>query len=324
MLQETAPHGTTHISHRPLKKVKQYPGLLRLASLVGAVPLSIRSGLGWALGYCIGLLPLRERTFAMLHLKVFLPQVSALTVTPRVFANAGQTLLESLNLQPLVQAHPSRITCEAWGSIQHLLAKDQPVIALTAHTGNWDLLAAWVIAQGVPLTTIGREARKPSAQAILRSIRDGYGIETIWRSDRSGLKRLISRLKEGRVIAALIDQDTRVESISVPFFGVAAKTPVSLVTLGQKMNARFVTAFIFRTGWLRFSVFLEEIPESTSPEEVLTIYNHRLETLIKRYPEQWVWFHKRWRSQPNQETLSSKQYRELLKQNFRKIPPPHE
>lgn len=293
-----------------------YRLLIGVTSTIAALPFWIRSALGWCLGYLIGLLPLRERTFTWLQLKVFLPEVSTTRVTPRVFANAGQTLLESLNVKPILLERADNIECPSWNKVQGWIADSRPIVALTAHTGNWDLLAAWVISRGVPLTTIGREARKPSAQAILRSIRDGYGIETIWRSDRSGLKRLLSCLKERRVLAALIDQDTRVESISVPFFGAPAKTPVSLITLGRKMNARFVTAFIFRTGWLRYSIFLEEIPDSQSDSDVLTIYNQRLETLIRRFPDQWVWFHKRWRSPSGQEALSSRAYEQMLRQRL--------
>jgi KDO2-lipid IV(A) lauroyltransferase len=298
--------------------VRKYSLLLTLTAVLGSLPVSIRSSIGWCLGYLIGLLPLRERRFTSLQLKVFLPEVSDSRLTPRVFANAGQTLLESLNVRPILAQHATRITCDSWEQVKNWVADPRPIVALTAHTGNWDLLAAYVISRGIPLTTIGREARKPSAQAVLRSIRDGYGIETIWRSDRSGLKRLISCLKERRVLAALIDQDTRVESVPVPFFGTAAKTPVSLITLGRKMNARFVTAFIFRTGWLRYSIFVEEIPAVQSDIEILSLYNQRLESLIRQFPDQWVWFHKRWRSPAGKETLSSREYEHMLRNRLEK------
>jgi KDO2-lipid IV(A) lauroyltransferase len=291
--------------------------LLFVTATLALLPFSVRSGLGWALGYVAGLLPFRERTFAWLQLKVFLPEVSASRITPRVFANAGQTLLESLNIRPILRCTPARVTCDSWQKVENWIAGTRPIVALTAHTGNWDLLAAWVIAQGIPVTTIGREARSVSAQAVLRSIREGYGVETIWRSDRSGLKRLISCLQQRRVVAALIDQDTRVESICVPFFGSPAKTPVSLITLGKKMNARFVTAFLFRTGWLRFSVFVEEIPDLDTEQEVLAAYHQRLEELIRRFPSQWVWFHKRWRSPPGEEALSSRAYERMLRERLR-------
>jgi KDO2-lipid IV(A) lauroyltransferase len=292
------------------------PPLLLLVRVIARLPFSIRSVVGWMVGYIIGLLPLRERRFTLLQLKVFMPEVAASRIAPRVFANAGRTLLESLSLKPVITRHSRHIQCEAWPTVDQWIASERPIIALTAHTGNWDLLAAYVIARGVPLTTIGREARSPSAQLVLRSIREGYGIETIWRSDRSGLKRLIQCLKERRVVAALIDQDTRVDSISVPFFGTPAKTPVSLISLGMKANARFVTAFLFRTGWLRYTIFVEEIPALHTEQEILAEYNLRLERLIRQYPEQWVWFHKRWRSRPDGVTLSSREYQTLLTQRL--------
>jgi KDO2-lipid IV(A) lauroyltransferase len=220
--------------------------------------------------------------------------------------------MESLSLKPMITKHESRIQCDAWPTVQEWISDDRPIITLTAHTGNWDLLAGYVIARGIPLTTIGREARNPSAQKVLRAIREGYGIETIWRSDRTGLKRLVQCLKERRVIAALIDQDTRVESIHVPFFGTPAKTPVSLITLGMKANARFVSAFLFRTGWLTYKVFIQEIPTRSTEQEILQVYHDHLEQLVRRYPDQWVWFHKRWRSLPDGTTLSTRQYREML------------
>ena len=301
---ESSPHESPSAPHRPF--------ILTVVRWLSLLPYGVRSSLGWCLGYLAGLLPLRERRLALLQLKVFLPEVSAQRITPRVFANAGRTLMESLSLKPILRHHELRIECDAWPTVQEWISDSRPIVTLTAHTGNWDLLAGYVIARGVPLTTIGREARNPSAQKVLRAIREGYGIETIWRSDRTGLKRLIQCLKERRVVAALIDQDTRVESILVPFFGTPAKTPVSLISLGMKANARFVTAFLFRTGWLRYKVFIQEISTYSSEQEVLRAYHQHLEKLIRQYPDQWVWFHKRWRSLPDGTTLSSRQYRELL------------
>jgi KDO2-lipid IV(A) lauroyltransferase len=285
-------------------------GLVRVMALL---PFSFRSALGGLLGYIVGLLPFRDSRFCHLQLQAFLPEISARSITPRVFSNVGRTLMESLRLQPIIREHETHIRCDSWGPVEGWVADERPIVCLTGHTGNWDLLAAYVIARGVPLTTIGREARSPAAQAVLRSIREGYGIETIWRSDRHGLKRLVQCLRERRVVAALIDQDTRVESIPVPFLGASAKTPVSLITLGKKMNARFVSAFLFRTGWLRYTVFIEEIPHSDSELEILTSYHTQLERLIRRYPAQWVWFHKRWRSTPDGRTLSSREYEETLR-----------
>ena len=297
----------------PVPPQPQQPSLQeRLAisavAALGSLPFAIRSTIGWTLGYLGGLLPLRERTITKLQLQVFLPEANAHRLTPRVFANAGRTLVESLRLAPILKARASRIRCDSWDTITSWLVSDRPIVALTAHTGNWDLLAAYMIAQGIPLTTIGKEARNPIAQRILSSIRDSYGIETIWRSDRSGVKRLLQCLKERRTIAALIDQDTRVESKMIAFFGTPAKTPSSLVALGRKANARFVSAFLFRTGFLRYEVFVQELPSTLDDSQLLAEYHRHLETLIRRFPDQWVWFHKRWRTLDDGKTLSTREY----------------
>lgn len=307
----TSPLGTSdrsasdHHSHKPCGVT--CPSGWIIAQLAYGL-FCLRSLLGWCLGYLAGLVPSRERKVALLQLRRFLPNTDPLRLTPKVFANVGRVALESLSLRPLVQRHSRRIACEGWDDVIRWTHDQRPIIALTAHTGNWDLLAAYVIARGIPLTTVGREARKRYAQVILEWIRNGYGIETVWRSDKAALKRLMQCLKERRVIAALIDQDTRVESISVPFFGHPAKTPVSLIRLGKKFNARFVTAFLFRTGWFRYSVFVAEIPDLGTEEAILQEYNSRLEGFIRQYPDQWVWFHKRWRSAPDGSSPSTHEY----------------
>jgi hypothetical protein len=153
-------------------------------------------------------------------------------------------------------------------------------------------------------------------RSLLAGIREQYGIHTIWRSDKGAIKQLTSQLKQGNIIAALIDQDTRVKSTFTPFFGRPAKTPSSLVALGRRHNALFISAFIFRTGWRTFSLFIEPFTDEASEEEILNLYNARLEQYIRLYPDQWVWFHKRWRTETNGNTLSSSQYLSFLEKQL--------
>jgi KDO2-lipid IV(A) lauroyltransferase len=286
--------------------------VLDILRLISRVPFSIRSSVGWGLGFVAGCIPTRELRVTKLQLNRFLGVEHPGPLSRRVFAHAGRYMLQVLNLEPMTQPPLSHIRCENWQEIESWLAEGRPIVALTAHTGNWDLLAAYVIARGVGVTTIGREARSPLAHELLKGIRDSYGVETIWRSDRSGLKRIVNCLREKRVLAALIDQDTRVESDYVPFFGTPVKTPSSLVALGKKFNARFVTAFIFQTSSSCFELFVREIKEDSDSTTILTEYSARLEQLIRQYPEQWVWFHKRWRTQPGEETMGTTRYLEWL------------
>jgi KDO2-lipid IV(A) lauroyltransferase len=284
--------------------------------LVARLPFNLRSRLGYTLGYLAGLLPSRERTIAELQLKYFLPEKPTQTIVRKTFANVGRTTLESLDLHPLLTPPYSSIQCDNWKILDEFITNPRPVVVLTGHTGNWDLLAAYVIARGAQIATIGRESRNPALQDVLRSIREGYGVETIWRSDKSGIKKLINHLKDGRIVAALIDQDTRVASAHVEFFSESTKTPSSIITLGKKYNATFISCFLFRTSKKNFQVFVELFDQNLSTEDILTQYSKRLECLIRRYPEQWVWFHKRWRTTPDGHTKSSREYIAWLQQKI--------
>lgn len=275
---------------------------------IGALPFSLRSTLGGAIGYIVGLFPFREALIARLHLSLLISEKHAKRLVPHVFANLGRSILESFNLQPRIRSPFPYVSCPNWDQIEGFTKEDRPVIALTAHTGNWDLLAAYAIARGMPISTVGKEARNPHLQATLRSLRDAYGIETIWRSDRSGIKRIVNCFKNKRVMAALIDQDTRVDSSFIPFFGIPAKTPSALIDLGKRFNARFVSAFMVRTKGTRFEILAEEIPDGLSSDEILAEYHSRLEKVIRAHPTQWVWFHKRWRSKDDGTTLSTREY----------------
>ena len=286
--------------------------LLALMRTVGLLPISARSALGGAVGNLVGRLPLREARIAASQLQAFLPEASPSRVVPKIFENVGRSMMESLNLQPFLKPPFTHISCPQWDAILEWTKEDRPIIALTAHTGNWDLLGAYTIARGIPLATVGKEARNPNVQVALRSMREAYGIDTIWRSDRSGIKRIVGCFKERRVMAALIDQDTRVDSVFVPFLGTPAKTPSALVDLGKRYNARFVSAFIIRTKGTHFEIHTEELDSSKSTEEILAEYHCNLERLIHERPDQWVWIHKRWRSDPSGTTLGTRDYLKKL------------
>jgi KDO2-lipid IV(A) lauroyltransferase len=287
-----------------------------LVFVLGAIPFAVRSQLGWLVGYIFGCFPSRERRIASLQLRVFLDKEVSPLLIRRVFANAGRTFFESFNLRPVLTDPRYSIVLEDTETFKKLRTADRPIVALTAHTGNWDLLGAYIIHQGMEVTTIARDARSPFAQSILSCIRDRYGIGTLWRSDKKGMKQLIQVLKDRNIVAALIDQDTRVSSSHIPFFSHPAKTPSSLVTLGKRHNAQFVSAFLFRTGGTSYQLYLAPLDSAKETDDILTAYNMELERLVRQFPEQWVWFHKRWRSLPTGAVLSSSEYIDYLERKL--------
>lgn len=279
-----------------------------LVSLISRLPLSVRHLIGNFLGKAYSLIPGRERRIAELQMRICLGESFRPALLSEVFANMGRTIMESLNLNPILSEAESLIETENWHLAEETRNSGKATVVLTAHTGNWDLLAAYAIKRGYPLSTIGRKARSQTLQILLEKLRNAYGVKTIWREDPDSLKEIIGCLRNKGILAALIDQDTNVKSVHLPFFGMPAKYPVSLISMAQKNQADILTAFIFRTSARRFKIILNRIDSSASPTDILLEYSNLLERYIRQYPGQWVWFHKRWRSLENGKVLSSADY----------------
>lgn len=290
-----------------------------LIRIVGSLPFSLRAVVGQILGRIFWLIPTREKRIARLQLDLCLGRGAGKRIGPKVFGSIFQTAFESLNLAPIIKISDSAISFPALAQSQALLARKKGIVALTGHVGNWDLLGSYISHLGFPLSTIGRKARKASLQAVLSDLRESHGIRTLWRREGLEAKSIINELREGRVVSALIDQDTRVSSISVPFFGMSAKCPSGLVHLAKKLEVPLVSAFLVRTGWMKYEILVEEFDISKSVEEILMTYNNRLEAVLKSHPEQWVWFHKRWRTNESGKTMSTKAYIEHLASSLKKM-----
>jgi len=280
-----------------------------LFSFVGSLPVAVRARLGAIGGALFGLLPLRDRRIAELQLTRFLNAPSPRLTAIGAYAEAGRNALTALNLAPLLP----HVYCPDSAFLDSLKSRGRPALILTAHLGVWDLLGAYTVSRGLSVATVGRAARSPRLHAVLASIRDGYGIKTIWRDDPRGVRAILKHLQGNGIIAALIDQDTRVAGTFSDFFGFPAFTPSSLIDIARRHDAVMVTAFIIRRDDGVYEASVQPIPDSASLDEVLATYHARLEALIRRYPTQWVWFHKRWRTPRTGERPSSEAYERFLR-----------
>ena len=282
--------------------------------IVGIIPWRLRQSIGYALGWCIGSLPLRETRIAKLQFERFGPtNENSTAATRQIFGHCGATVLESFALKPILQEAPSCISCTNWDSINFLLANGKGLIALTAHYSNWELLAAYVAAQNIELTVIGKETRQSYFQDEIARIRKSYGVKTVWRDSSSLARGIIADLNLGSVVAALIDQDTDVKSTPIPFFGESAPTPSSLVRLALRRETPIIAAFIRRNKDYTFSVCITHLTNTSSVDTILLEYHQLLEKEIIKDPHQWVWFHKRWRTTVKEGRRSRTQYEQWLR-----------
>jgi KDO2-lipid IV(A) lauroyltransferase len=116
---------------------------------------------------------------------------------------------------------------------------------------------------------------------------------------------MIAAIKRGAVLGVLVDQDTKVESVFVPFFGRAAKTPAAAAELAVRFALPVVAGFIRRNAdGFGHSIALEEVSlagldalaKDAKVVEATARITAKIELAVRAAPDEWVWFHDRWKS----------------------------
>ncbi len=267
--------------------------------------------LGGLLGRIAYYLPIREKQVAQRQLARFLPEAPPAT-SRRLFDHLGRSLIEGVLCRSVLEV--ASVTCDGWDAVERARAEGRGLVTLTGHLGSWDLFSGYANYRGMPLHAIGREVRGAISQRLVQRLRDQSGVTMLWRTGLSGGREIARLLTSGATIAALIDQDTTVRSEWVPFLGHPAKTPATLVEIALRTRASIISAFLVRTGPLSYRVDIRAIDGRKSVQAILREYHVHLESLIRKYPEQWVWIHKRWRSPVEAAPLSSTEYLAWLTQ----------
>ena len=143
----------------------------------------------------------------------------------------------------------------------------------------------------------------PRLETIVRSIRSGEDIDYMGREE--GSLRVIRQLREGKTFGVLIDQDTRIESVHADFLGIPAHTPSGPIKIAMKFKIPAVVATTARQPDNTHYVYISKVLgliDTGNPEEDLVknvgMANDLICQTIRKFPEQWVWMHRRWKRPP--------------------------
>jgi KDO2-lipid IV(A) lauroyltransferase len=280
------------------------PGLVRLlAALFGSMPWSMALRFGRVVGRLAWAVSGRDRRRSLDHLALALPglpEAERHRIARAAFLFQGMNAAELLHL---LRRDPDEmlphLEVEGWGNVEAARAARRPILILTGHCGNWELIAIPLRHGGLPPAAIARPLDDPQLQELVVEVRQRLGTTTIARGTRGAARQILEVLRSGGAIAMLIDQDTKVDGVWVPFFGRPAFTPVGPAELAIKQGMRVIPSFIERRAdgghLVRFRPALD-LPGD--PREATALMTAEIEQQVRRRPEQWVWWHKRWRRQP--------------------------
>ena len=274
---------------------------------VSRLPRSVTLVIGGWLGALVYYLAPQQRELACEHLRdclTFPDERRVKTVAKRCFENLGKTVVEFMQLPRLnKQQIQQYVTFEGVEHVQQALARGKGAIILTGHFGNWELLAASISATVAPLTPIVRELRSARLNAFVSSYREKGGYTTIDRD--TGVRHALRCLKRNELLGIVADVDTAVSGVFVDFFGRRAYTPYSPVAIALKTGAAILPTFIVRQPDGSHHAIIEPplaLKRTSMKEKDLVVNTQKftkiIESYIRRYPTQWIWMHRRWKTQP--------------------------
>jgi KDO2-lipid IV(A) lauroyltransferase len=213
---------------------------------------------------------------------------------------------------------PRLITPASWskyvrlgkiGPVLEFLVRGEPVIFITGHCGNWELLGTAMASIGYPMIALARPLDNPLINQWLLSVREVRGQKIITKWGATPI--LQDTLNSGGRVGFIADQNAGDQGLFVPFFARLASSYKSIALLAMHHNVPVIAGYAVRIG----EQFLYEIDytdiilpsewaDQADPLFYITArYNRAIETMIRRDPTQYLWLHRRWKSRPKHERL---------------------
>ncbi|HET6369702.1 MAG TPA: lysophospholipid acyltransferase family protein [Nitrospiria bacterium] len=272
------------------------------------LPLSLARGAGRGLGDLFYSLDAKHRRITLDNLRRALGTERSEEELERIarnsYRNVGASVGEFMKLSSL---SPDRVA--RWvriEGIEHYLAaraEGKGVLFLTAHFGNWELMAVAFTMRGYRLFPVARPLDNPLLDRLINQKREQWGSLVL---SKFGVAREVTQLlKKGETIGFLLDQNVSGKGgVFVPFFGRPASTNKGLALIALRTGAPVIPAFIVREGAGHRLVFEKEIELLRTGDveadvlENTARFTRTIEAYVRRYPDQWLWMHRRWKTQP--------------------------
>lgn len=196
------------------------------------------------------------------------------------------------------------ITLKGHEPVIERLLKGGPMIMLTGHYGNWEMAGYMFGAFGFPPHSVARVLDNPYLERYLKEFREQTGQKII--AKRGGSDEMLDVLQSGGLLSMLGDQDAGPKGLFVNFFGRPASTFKAIALLAIEFNAPIVVGGARRVGDdFQYVVEVEEVIDVNADDassdlipELTQRYTAALERMVRRDPTQYLWLHRRWKSQP--------------------------
>lgn len=292
-----------------LQTTFEYLAARAVLSTLGVLPRSLSIAAGRGLGRTAYLLSGKLRRTAGRNLELAFPELGAdekQRLLRGCFDSLGRQLGVFSQLSRVTPEELARIVdCEGLEHLEAAQARGRGVILFTGHLGAWELSSFALSAFGRPLSFMVRRIDNDRIEEMVDSVRTRFGNQTV---DKNAVSRTALRhLNAGGTLGMLPDVNMLArEGVFVDFFGTPASTTSMLAKLALRTGAAVVPIYV---PWdaerqryvLRIEPELNVTHTGNDDDDIQQLtaqFMSSIEKIVRRYPEQWLWLHKRWKTRP--------------------------
>ena len=244
----------------------------------------------------------RSNNISLMNLSIAFPNLSEnekKKIVKQMWANYGKIFSEYMFMKKFRKnlEFSDKIQVENQEEIEKIKHRGKPVIFISGHFNNFELMAMHIEKSEIDLAAIYRPLNNNFLNPVMENIRKKYICKKQIKKGISGTKEILKEFKNGTSIALMIDQRVS-EGVECNLFGKTALTTTIPAQFIKKFNTSVVPIYIERLENDSFKIkILKEIkfPEETSIFEITKKLNEVLEKMIKSNPDQWIWTHNRWK-----------------------------
>lgn len=245
----------------------------------------------------------RRRAISQIQDRLNLSPAAAKRTIRQLFIHLGQTMLEVLYMPRLKpDTIGDYVTLENRHYLDAAMAEGKGVAILAAHFGNWEWLGAALALNGYPLAAVIKPQPNDQHTRLINEYRTLVGIN-VYAKGSNEIVGLIKAFKRGQAVGLISDMNAGKTGITLDFFGKPASTHNGVSIFAAKLGCPVVPAFIIRRPEGGHRVLIQpphHFVHSGRQEEDIVAFTAAMskiiEDAIRRYPDQWLWFHRRWQN----------------------------
>ena len=242
----------------------------------------------------------RLRRVAMENLAFAMPEADPGRIVDGVFRSIARLLVSFARFPSIRRENAGQwIRCEGLEYYEHAKREGRGVLFATAHLGNWELSAFAHALLTEPMNVVVRPLDNPMIDALVERRRSLSGNRPICKKDYA--RAILKALAANEAVGVLIDQNASADTgVFVDFFGKPACAGVGFAKLAARSGAAVIPGFAIWSEKEQRHVlrFYPPVPMSGDAAKDTQALQAQLESVIREYPDQWLWIHRRWKTRP--------------------------